>query len=679
MKKLFLSIIALAHFGAQAQWTNVPSAVMTDISVGSASNVVGTNSGSSYSYWLNPNTFAFVETQTGNPLLQVSISADASLWAVRSCCTSNLGNGFNFAGDWGLNTAIAGNLQNISCRNNAYVIGTSGTGTGSANIYYSTNNGTNWSILPGDGALAQVSVGTDGTLYGIYGNYNGTNTYRYTANNEWAAASVLLTQISVGDAVRIVGRHNGIPYWLDVADNTLHAIAKPNGQNVIDIEVAADGTIYCLTNEATNNVYRTTWTAATGTGCPALVGTPTVTGGVNTVCAGSQTTLTAAAVTNATYYTWTLGNGWTGTSTTNTITVTAPNIGFSQLAATVTAHNDCFTSAEGIWYPTVLQEIAPMAISGSLVGCVGINYGYSVNSNLAPVTWAIPSGWSTLNVGTFSGSFILGDPGYMVVTKSNACFERSDSIYVNVYQTVPNAPILATGDDHLCLGAQEFVSFSIDETVYTSNIAITPFNHGWTVQADTDTSLYITPTNAGPVTIIATATNSCGTAQSTELVMYSNALPLTTYANFYLQGDDTFTSSGEVGINYQWLLEGNPIAGATNSYYSPLVSGNYSLQLSFMDYPCAPHTSASQYFEAMTVGVNEAATSNMSIYPNPFNTEFVIETTELTSISVMNAMGEVVLSRTINGRTSIDATTLSAGIYFVREETSGAVMKLVKN
>jgi hypothetical protein len=67
------------------------------------------------------------------------------------------------------------------------------------------------------------------------------------------------------------------------------------------------------------------------------------------------------------------------------------------------------------------------------------------------------------------------------------------------------------------------------------------------------------------------------------------------------------------------------------------------------------------------------------VYPNPFNAEFIIETTELTSISVMNAIGEVVLSRTVNGRTSIDATTLSAGIYFVRGETSGAVMKLVKN
>lgn len=67
------------------------------------------------------------------------------------------------------------------------------------------------------------------------------------------------------------------------------------------------------------------------------------------------------------------------------------------------------------------------------------------------------------------------------------------------------------------------------------------------------------------------------------------------------------------------------------------------------------------------------------MYPNPFNAEFIIETTELTAISVMNAMGEVVLSRTVNGRTSVDATNLSAGIYFVREETSGAVMKLVKN
>lgn len=93
--------------------------------------------------------------------------------------------------------------------------------------------------------------------------------------------------------------------------------------------------------------------------------------------------------------------------------------------------------------------------------------------------------------------------------------------------------------------------------------------------------------------------------------------------------------------------------------------------------PC--QTSASIVVDLTVVGIVNSAANNMAIYPNPFNSEFIIETTELIAVSVMNAMGEVVLSRTVNGRTSIDATNLSAGVYFVREETSGAVMKLVKN
>jgi hypothetical protein len=126
-------------------------------------------------------------------------------------------------------------------------------------------------------------------------------------------------------------------------------------------------------------------------------------------------------------------------------------------------------------------------------------------------------------------------------------------------------------------------------------------------------------------------------------------------------------------------LEGNPIPGATGLSYTPLVSGNYSLEVSFIDFPCEPGVLPSQYIEVLSVGVNEAAVSSLNIYPNPFANEFVIEAAATTQISVMNAMGEVVLSRTINGRTSIDASSFSAGIYFIREETSGAVMKLVKN
>lgn len=81
----------------------------------------------------------------------------------------------------------------------------------------------------------------------------------------------------------------------------------------------------------------------------------------------------------------------------------------------------------------------------------------------------------------------------------------------------------------------------------------------------------------------------------------------------------------------------------------------------------------------ITSAIGEQTQTSTTAYPNPFNTEFVIESDVPSAITVSNTVGEVVLARTINGRTSIDATSLSAGIYFVREEASGAVMKLVKN
>ncbi len=126
---------------------------------------------------------------------------------------------------------------------------------------------------------------------------------------------------------------------------------------------------------------------------------------------------------------------------------------------------------------------------------------------------------------------------------------------------------------------------------------------------------------------------------------------------------------------YNWYYQGTYINGVTGNSYSPTQNGDHELWV-FLN-GCL-RTIAFNWTGTVT-GIENGTASGLKVYPNPFNSEFIIETNELTSISVMNAMGEVVLSRTVNGRTSIDATDLSAGIYFVREETSGAVMKLVKN
>lgn len=148
------------------------------------------------------------------------------------------------------------------------------------------------------------------------------------------------------------------------------------------------------------------------------------------------------------------------------------------------------------------------------------------------------------------------------------------------------------------------------------------------------------------------------------------------------------------GVNSIWQINGNTYPGMGVSAYTLVMTDangctetlNFSVNLSpnpsvfTSSLPTAPcQTTASVEVTLVPVGISEGDKNGLAIYPNPFNSEFIIETTELTAVSVMNAMGEVVLSRTVNGRTSIDATNLSAGVYFVREETSGAVMKLVKN
>jgi hypothetical protein len=687
MKKLFLSLIALVHFGAQAQWTNVPGPRLFDISVGSATKVLGTNHVTGFAWHIDPVSLNFVQANIQNSFLQVAIAADGTAWATVAQLQGNpynLYRALNFNGNYSTGwTQIAGALTKISCRNSAYAIGTVGDGFSSANIYQ--HNGTAFSLLPGNGALAQVSVGNDGTLYGVY-NTNGNNVYRHNGAT-WVALPVSLDQISVGDDDRIVGRSSGNIYWFDNSNNSLNSIPKPNNQNVIDIEVATDGTIYALTDEVTNNVYRTTWSAVTGGGCPQLTtgpNGPTISG-PGTVCAGAQATFTAAADANATFYTWTLGNGWTGTSTTNSITVTVPNISGGQLACSVTANNDCYTSATASWSPVVVTEPAPFTISGASTVCVGSGSAIQVTATGETISWTFPPNW--VQTSTYpnnnGGVFTAGESGDITFTKTNVCFTRTETREVTVLQGPPAAPVFVSGNATLCKGVPELFEISVDAATTSSTFNF-PIGTPWTAVIQDATSVLVTASGSqgswlGPYTLTATAQNVCGSTSATlELTANGYTPDMGNYFEVNVNGD--LQASYYSWVSYQWYLDGNLIPGATDQIYTPLVSGNYALETSLNGgFDCPGYLGASQYIEVSVTGVNEAATSSLNIYPNPFANEFVIEAAAATQISIMNAMGEVVLSRTINGRTSIDASSFSAGIYFIREETSGAVMKLVKN
>ncbi|HEX7413912.1 MAG TPA: choice-of-anchor tandem repeat GloVer-containing protein [Bacteroidia bacterium] len=72
-------------------------------------------------------------------------------------------------------------------------------------------------------------------------------------------------------------------------------------------------------------------------------------------------------------------------------------------------------------------------------------------------------------------------------------------------------------------------------------------------------------------------------------------------------------------------------------------------------------------YAGAAAGINQVTSNNVqvTIYPNPNNGSFVIETNiaEKQTVNVYDVNGKIVLSQNINGKTTIDASTLNEGVY----------------
>lgn len=69
---------------------------------------------------------------------------------------------------------------------------------------------------------------------------------------------------------------------------------------------------------------------------------------------------------------------------------------------------------------------------------------------------------------------------------------------------------------------------------------------------------------------------------------------------------------------------------------------------------------------------------NTKIYPNPFNSSFIIESKQSDNISLINNYGKLIMKEKIGGKTDLDLSNYPAGIYFLRFENSGNIKRLVK-
>jgi hypothetical protein len=192
----------------------------------------------------------------------------------------------------------------------------------------------------------------------------------------------------------------GIVYttgWYNSLPLTLDAINLPNA-----------ATSYCM------------FTAQLGVNCSAAPGQPGNITGAATACQGSPQTYSVAAVPGASGYAWTLPAGWTGTSSANSITVTAGTAGGT---ISVAATNSCGTSTPRTMALTTAPVPAPAITNNS-------------NTLSTTATFASYQWYKNGNIiaGATSQNYAVTQSGnyYVMVTNSSGCSAQSNTIAITL-------------------------------------------------------------------------------------------------------------------------------------------------------------------------------------------------------------------------------------------------------
>ena len=160
-----------------------------------------------------------------------------------------------------------------------------------------------------------------------------------------------------------------------------------------------------------------------------------------------------------------------------------------------------------------------------------------------------------------------------------------------------------------------------------------------------------------------------------------------------LQGPPNVTQNGDVlsagsYLGYQWMLNGQPIGGATDSTYTATEEGNYSVAVSMS---CGCVVTSEEHFVTLTGVENIPKMYQIQCFPNPVGEHLTLEfnLSESTSmkVNVYNSYGQLVPSASQllhlpegNRAINLDVAELPSGFYEAVLVTDGGsrAIKFVK-
>jgi len=220
---------------------------------------------------------------------------------------------------------------------------------------------------------------------------------------------------------------------------------------------------------------------------------------------------------------------------------------------------------------------------------------------------------------------------------------------------LPPTPTQIIGSNEVCENSgQQYTVPSINGADSYSWIIPT----GWTGTSSSDTINVIVGSANGIIKVI--ALNACGASDTISLAVTAKPAPQPS-----IDRNGNILSVAQSFISYQWLLDGNPISGATNPTHIASENGTYTLQVQG-DNGCIGLSNEIVINDMVSVD-NLLKQNGTRIYPNPFSTKAYVETKVQLNIVVVDISGRIMLTKTnIKTNTSLDLSALPAGNFYFK-------------
>jgi gliding motility-associated-like protein len=287
--------------------------------------------------------------------------------------------------------------------------------------------------------------------------------------------------------------------------------------------------------------------------------------GPNAVLANTAYTYSVGAVSGATSYTWTKPNGWTGTSTTNTINVTTDTSTTGTIS--VVANGTTCSSVAQTLTITKMPDNPSSGLTGdSIVYCQGATAS-QLTASLNPTNNGGKLKWYTSSTGgvgdTISPtpSTLVASTTYYYVSQTVNGVESGRTAIKVVVKAAPNQPNAIVGAS--AVSANTAYTYSITAVTGATSYTWTKPN-GWTGTSTTNTlNITTDTTTSGTVTVVA----NIGSCSSLPQTLTISALPLSPSSG--VAGDSIVYCQGATASQLTASLNPANNGGTLNWYTTP--------------------------------------------------------------------------------------------------------------